>query len=192
MDMLYPANPVPAGPNTNYAAPAKSGVTPSLIGAQNALDVPKEALVPENEEVAYRRAEDADAEKGRRGKKKQGADRDCQTCKERKYQDVSNDASVSFQTPTKLNPAEAEGAVRAHEHQHVAHEQARAEREDREVVSQNVVIHYAVCPECGKVYVAGGTTTTVTRDATESEKLGAQYQAGVDPVPKGSSIDAGA
>jgi hypothetical protein len=82
--------------------------------------------------------------------------------------------------------------VRAHEQQHVSHEQHKADREGREVVSQNVVIHYEVCPECGKVYVAGGTTTTVTRNATEQEKLGAQYQTGRDELPKGANIDSGA
>jgi hypothetical protein len=152
----------------------------------------KTSLVPEHEEVEYRRAEDADENRERRGKKKRPADRECQTCKERKYKDVSNDPTVSFQTPTKLDRGEAAYAVRAHEQQHVSHEHAKAEREGREVVSQNVVIHYAVCPECGKVYVAGGTTTTTTRDATPREKLGAQYGAGVDQLPKGSNVDAGA
>jgi hypothetical protein len=152
----------------------------------------KTSLVPEHEEVEYRRAEDADENRERRGKKKRPADGECQTCKERRYKDVSDDSTVSFQTPTKLDRTEAAYAVRAHEQQHVSHEHAKAEREGREIVSQNVVIHYAVCPECGKVYVAGGTTTTATRDATPREKLGAQYGAGVDRLPKGSNVDAGA
>ncbi|MDR0424927.1 MAG: hypothetical protein LBH39_05670, partial [Clostridiales Family XIII bacterium] len=162
--------------------------------AQNAMNLEKPSMVPEEENVAYRRAEDADEEKKRRGnKKKNGGDaHECQTCKSRRYKDVSDDPSVSFQTPTKLSNAEAGPAVRAHEQQHVTHEQDRADREGREVVSQNVVIHYAVCPECGKSYVAGGTTTTVTRAATESEKLGAQYQTGVDALPKGLNVDSGA
>ncbi len=32
------------------------------------------------------------------------------------------------------------------------------------MVSQSVTIHTAICPECGDTYVAGGETTTVTRD----------------------------
>jgi hypothetical protein len=191
MDMLFPANPVPAAQNSNYAAQTKSGTTPSLNEAQNALNMEKSSLVPENEKLEYRRTEDPDADASK-GKKKRKSPDDCQTCKERKYKDVSDDSSVSFQTPTKLSPGEAEGAVRAHEQQHVSHEQADAKQEGREVVSQNVVIHYDVCPECGRVYVAGGTTTTVTRNATEREKLGAQYLTGVDNLPKGSSVDAGA
>jgi len=88
---------------------------------------------------------------------------ECQTCSNRKYQDVSNDATVSFQSPTRLSPGAAETMVRAHEQQHVNHEQVRAQESDREVVSQNVTIHYAICPECGSPYVSGGTTTTVTK-----------------------------
>jgi ribosomal protein L32 len=191
MDMLFPANPV-ATTQSNYVSPNKNGTTPSQIEAQNALRMEKTSLVPENDEVEYRRTEDADENKDRRSKKKRSAEQECQTCKERKYKDVSNDSTVSFQTPTKLDSGEAAYAVRAHEQQHVSHEQAKAEREGREVVSQNVVIHYAVCPECGKVYVAGGTTTTATRDATPREKLGAQYSTGVDPVPKGLNVDSGA
>jgi ferredoxin-like protein FixX len=190
MDMLFPANPLNTTQN-NYVSPNKNGTTPSQIEAQNALRLEKTSLVPENEEAVYRRTEDADEGKDRRSKKKRPADEECQTCKERRYKDVSNDSTVSFQTPTKLDRGEAAYAVRAHEQEHVSHEQAKAEREGREVVSQNVVIHYDVCPECGKVYVAGGTTTTATRSATPREKLGAQYNTGVDPLPKGSNVDAG-
>ncbi|MDR1246222.1 MAG: hypothetical protein LBK57_04245 [Clostridiales Family XIII bacterium] len=191
MDMLFPANPVNTTQN-NYVSPNKNGTTPSQIESQNALRMEKTSLVPENEEVAYRRTEDADENRERRGKRKRPDENDCQTCRERRYKDVSDDSTVSFQTPTKLDSGEAPYAVRAHEQQHVSHEQAKAEREGREVVSQNVVIHYAVCPECGRVYVAGGTTTTTTRDATPRERLGAQYSTGVDQLPKGSNVDSGA
>jgi hypothetical protein len=91
---------------------------------------------------------------------------ECQTCKNREYRDVSNDSSVSFQTATRVDPAAAESKVRAHEQEHVSHEQIRAKESGGEVVSQNVAIHYQICPECGKTYVAGGTTTTMTRSAT--------------------------
>ena len=42
-------------------------------------------------------------------------------------------------------------------------EQAKAQREDRHVVSQSVSIQTAICPECGDVYVSGGTTRTTTK-----------------------------
>ena len=45
----------------------------------------------------------------------------------------------------------------------MAHEQAKAQREDRKVVSQSVTLHTDICPECGKSYISGGTTRTVTK-----------------------------
>lgn len=90
-------------------------------------------------------------------------DGECQTCKNRKYQDVSDDSGVSYQTPTKISPGNAASAVVGHEQEHVVRNQAKAEREGREVVSQSVALHTAICPECGKAYVSGGTTRTVTK-----------------------------
>lgn len=92
---------------------------------------------------------------------------ECQTCKNRRYVDRSNDATVSFQSPTRISPGAAEGAVRAHEQEHVSNEQATAVEQDRRVVYQAVSIQYAICPECGRSYVAGGTTTTVTKAETQ-------------------------
>lgn len=88
---------------------------------------------------------------------------ECQTCKNRKYQDGSDDPGVSFKTATNVAPEQAASAVRGHEQEHVVREQAKAQREDRKVVSQSVTIHTAICPECGDVYVSGGTTRTTTR-----------------------------
>ncbi len=92
----------------------------------------------------------------------------CQTCEERKYQDGSDDMGVSYQTPTRISPESAASAVRGHEREHVFREQARAQRENRRVVSQSVALHTSICPECGKVYISGGTTTTTTAAAKES------------------------
>lgn len=96
-------------------------------------------------------------------------DGECQTCKERKYQDGSDDSGVSYQTPTHIDPDRAAAAVRGHEMEHVVRERASAEREDRRVVSQSVTMHTAICPECGKVYVSGGTTRTTTASDTKTE-----------------------
>ena len=88
--------------------------------------------------------------------------KECQTCENRRYVDVSDDPSVSFQTPTKIDPNAAMAAVAAHEREHVQSEQAKASREGRKVVSQSVSIHTSICPECGRTYVSGGQTRTVT------------------------------
>lgn len=86
----------------------------------------------------------------------------CETCEKRKYQDGSDDMGVSFQTPTRIAPEQAASAVRGHEQEHVVREQDKARREDRRVVSQSVTLHSDICPECGKSYISGGTTRTVT------------------------------
>ncbi len=91
----------------------------------------------------------------------------CETCENRKYQDGSTDPGVSFKTPGKINPDAAASVVRSHEMEHVFHEQAQARQDGREVVSQSVVLHTGICPECGRVYVSGGTTRTVTRSDAE-------------------------
>ena len=90
-------------------------------------------------------------------------DGECETCERRKYQDGSDDMGVSFQTPTNVDPDLAASAVRGHEMEHVVRERAKATREDRKVVSQSVTYHTAICPECGKSYVSGGTTRTATK-----------------------------
>ena len=101
---------------------------------------------------------------------------ECQTCKERKYQDGSDDPGVSFKTPTKIAPEQAAAAVRGHENEHVVREQGKAQREDRKVVSQTVTYHTGICPECGRVYVSGGTTRTVTAADSQPEQQDAQMK----------------
>lgn len=91
----------------------------------------------------------------------------CQTCEQRKYQDGSNDMGVSFKTPTRIAPEAAGAMVRSHEQEHVTRERAKAEREDRQVISQSVTLHTDICPECGKVYISGGTTRTTTASKPE-------------------------
>lgn len=101
----------------------------------------------------------------------------CETCEKRKYQDGSTDAGVSYKTPTKIAPEQAAAAVRGHEMEHVVREQAKAKREDRTVVSQSVTIHTDICPECGKVYVSGGTTKTTTAGRPGQDTIEADQEA---------------
>lgn len=91
-------------------------------------------------------------------------DGECETCKNRKYQDESDDPGVSFKTASKVGAGSAEAAVRGHEYEHVNRNQAKAAREGKEIVYQSVIIKRAICPECGKSYVSGGETKTVTRE----------------------------
>lgn len=84
---------------------------------------------------------------------------ECQTCANRKYQDGS-DEMVSFKSPKHVSPEAAATAVRAHEQEHVSNAYKKAAQENGEVISATVAIHTAICPECGRSYVSGGTTST--------------------------------
>jgi len=53
----------------------------------------------------------------------------------------------------------AASAVRAHEQEHVSNNSEEAQKNGIKARS-TVAIHTSVCPECGRIYVSGGTTTT--------------------------------
>ena len=135
---------------------------------------PEEALSPEGEAAGAESAQKA------------LEDGECETCERRKYQDGSDDMGVSFQTPTNIAPEQAAAAVRGHENEHVVREQAKARQEGRRVVSQSVTLHTDICPECGKPYISGGTTRTVTAEKAadkyaEAQKLGQEEEEGKSP-----------
>ena len=105
-------------------------------------------------------------------KKKDGFDGDCpdcqcEKCRSRRYQDGSNDSRVSFQMPTVMDPVKARSRVMSHEMEHVRSEQHKAKQENKVVVSQSVRIMNDRCEECGRNYVKGGFTRTVTRPKLE-------------------------
>lgn len=91
------------------------------------------------------------------GKKSSPAE--CQTCKERKYQDGS-DEMVSFKTAQHISPQAAAARVRGHEAEHVSNAYKDAAQKGGKVLQASVSIRTAVCPECGRTYVSGGTTAT--------------------------------
>lgn len=97
-------------------------------------------------------------------------DSECKTCAERKYQDGSDDPGVSFKTAAHISPEQSATKVRSHEYEHVVREQSKADRENKEVVSQSVRLHTDICPECGRTYVSGGVTNTVTRGKSEPQE----------------------
>lgn len=84
---------------------------------------------------------------------------ECQTCKNRKYQDGS-DEMVSFKSAAHISPEASASRVRAHEQEHVSNAFTKAAQEGGKVLSANVTLKTAICPECGRSYVAGGTTAT--------------------------------
>lgn len=92
---------------------------------------------------------------------------ECQTCKNRKYQDGS-DEMVSFKSAAHISPEASASRVRAHEQEHVNNAFTEAAQEGGKVLSANVSLKTAICPECGRSYVAGGTTTTQIKYPNES------------------------
>lgn len=84
---------------------------------------------------------------------------ECQACKNRKYQDGS-DEMVSFKSAAHISPESAAARVRAHEQEHVSNAYKKAAMDNGKVISASVSIHTAVCPECGRTYISGGTTHT--------------------------------
>ncbi len=96
------------------------------------------------------------------GKKSSPAE--CQTCKERKYQDGS-DEMVSH-----ISPQASAARVRGHEQEHVSNAYKEAAQKDGKVLQASVSLKTAVCPECGRSYVAGGTTSTRIQYSKNQEK----------------------
>ena len=129
-----------------------------LLGGEESKDLDK-LLNKAQEEDSLKMGQEEDS----KSPQETMEESECQTCKNRKYQDGSDDPGVSFKTATSVAPEQAAAAVRGHEQEHVVREQAKAQREDRKVVSQSVTIHTEICPECGDVYVSGGTTRTTTK-----------------------------
>ena len=84
---------------------------------------------------------------------------ECQTCKNRKYQDGS-DEMVSYKGATHISPETSVSKVMAHEQEHVANAYEKAAKGGGKVLQASVQIKMAICPECGRAYSAGGCTTT--------------------------------
>ncbi len=91
----------------------------------------------------------------------------CETCKERKYQDGS-DEMVSFKSAAHISPEASRGKVMAHEMEHVANAYEKAAQKGGEVISCGVSLQTAVCPECGRSYVSGGLTRTAIKYPNEN------------------------
>ncbi len=180
-------SPVPAvasvQPDTAQAVPEQAG--PQLPSQREGVDPVEWAVrgrIQYADGTGQAASEDAAAAEGQAASESKSAQEvmaegECQTCKERKYQDGSDDPGVSYKTPTNIAPEAAASAVRGHEQEHVSREQSKAQREGREVVSQSVTIHTAICPECGRVYVSGGTTRTTTRQEKAAQLYQQQEQA---------------
>ena len=97
----------------------------------------------------------------------EGSKGECQTCKNRKYQDGSNE-NVSFKSASHISPEAAGIRVAAHEAEHVSNAYTKAAEKNGQVVSASVTLRTGICPECGGVYVAGGETNTTIKYPNEA------------------------
>ncbi len=107
---------------------------------------------------------------------KTGEPEECETCKNRTYVDGSNENDVSFKTPGHISPESAASRVMAHEYEHVRNAYQEDKEEGKELVSVSVSLKTAVCPECGKTYVAGGETRTTMRSGAEENPYAKQQE----------------
>ena len=88
---------------------------------------------------------------------------ECQTCKNRKYVDGSDEGDVSFKAPGHIDPGQSYATVMSHEQEHVTNARQKTAGSDAKLISASVSLKMAVCPECGRTYVAGGTTRTAIK-----------------------------
>ena len=126
---------------------------PSEAAAQ---DMSGASGMPEDGQVIIRNpGESTEKQAGRKS-----SPAECETCKNRKYQDGSNESDVSFKAAAHIDPKAAASRVRGHEQEHVSNAYQKAAKSNGKVVSCNVSIRTDICPECGRTYVSGGITAT--------------------------------
>lgn len=130
--------------NSIYAAPAGQPAKIQYVSAVSNVDGTRVSANPDDVKKPGRRSSPAE----------------CETCKNRRYQDESGDNNVSFKSPSRIAPDAAASKVRAHENQHVSNAYKKAAKNNGKVINASVSIKTAICPECGSTYVAGGLTKT--------------------------------
>lgn len=122
-----------------------------------------QSITTNNKQAVHQSAEDLEKARKRDGFEGDCPACQCEKCRSRRYQDGSNDSRVSFQMPTVMDPVKAKIHVMSHEMEHVRSEQHKAKQENKVVISQTVRIMNDRCEECGRSYIKGGFTRTITR-----------------------------
>jgi hypothetical protein len=128
------------------------------------------------------------AETGVKGVGRDSSQGECQTCKERKYIDGS-DENVSFKSAAHISPEASASRVKAHEAEHVSNAYTKAAQKDGKVVNASVSLHTAVCPECGRTYVSGGVTNTMIKYSNESNPYQQERKAQDAMKLRGANVD---
>lgn len=113
---------------------------------------------------------------------------ECQTCKNRKYQDGS-DEMVSFKSAAHISPTASASVVRAHEQEHVSNAYSKAATGNGKVIRASVTLKTAICPECGRSYIAGGTTDTQIKYYNEENPYQQELKSADKSKYSGMNID---
>ena len=116
---------------------------------------------------------------------------ECETCANRKYQDGSDENDVSFKSPGHISPSIAATVVLGHEHEHVANAYEKERDGKAKVQSVSVRLHNGICPECGRVFVAGGVTNTQIKYVNEDNPYQREQKSADAAGIKGSVLDFG-
>lgn len=114
---------------------------------------------------------------------------ECETCKNRKYQDGSNEM-VSFKSASHISPQASASRVMAHEMEHVSNAYKKAEEGNGRVLQAAVSLQTAICPECGTSYVAGGATRTAIQYTNESNPYQKARKTQDGSLLRGMNLDA--
>ena len=113
---------------------------------------------------------------------------ECQTCANRKYQDGS-DEMVSFKSAQHISPQASASRVMAHEMEHVSNAYKKAAQGNGKVLQASVSLKTAICPECGRAYVAGGVTNTTIQYSNEKNPYIENLKKAQSEAATGNSID---
>ena len=170
------------GINTTYSPYSMKPIS-SISGYGAASPV---AGISSGEEIGKTIRNPSESKVKNAGRKSSPAE--CETCKSRKYQDGS-DENVSFKTAQHISPESAASRVRAHEQEHVNNAYTKAAENNGRVLCANVAIQTAICPECGRSYVSGGTTTTQIKYYNEENPYQKQLKQTDAAKYKGRMID---
>lgn len=168
-------------PGTSADEAEQAGLPGTATGKAAEAGLPGASSEAESQNVDSE--EDAPKIAGMGNTEKTQEETECKTCKERKYQDGSNDPGVSFKTPGHIDPGQSASVVRGHEMEHVVNERVKAKSEGRRVISQSVTMQTGICPECGRVYTAGGVTRTTTAPDSKQGETAQSNMVDVRGIP---------
>ena len=155
----------------------------------NATQNAQGMIAPSGEPLEKPRIIENPSETEKKNPGRRSSPQECETCKHRKYVDGSNEADVSFKAASHISPESAGSRVMAHEKEHVANAYQKAAQNNGKVVSAVVAIHTAVCPECGRTYVSGGTTSTKIRYFNDDNAYGRAINNANDAMYNGTNVD---